>query len=124
MRIYNPSNWYWIVGGDESRVFSSAAGNYVPANDATYQAWLAVNENPTRIETESALGEVLANVRIRPADAASGVIDGFKERHARVMSEEVQTKALLWCINEIRVLKGQAALTTLPQIRAFLKGIM
>ncbi len=26
---YNPSDWFWIVGGDESRAWSSAAGAYV-----------------------------------------------------------------------------------------------
>lgn len=36
---YNPSNWFWIVGGDESRVYSSAGGDFVPANDAAYVEW-------------------------------------------------------------------------------------
>lgn len=26
---YSPRNWFWIVGGDESRAWSSAAGAYV-----------------------------------------------------------------------------------------------
>lgn len=29
MNEYSPFDWYWIVGGDESRFWSSAAGGYV-----------------------------------------------------------------------------------------------
>lgn len=52
MPEYNPFDWYWIVGGDESRLWSSAAG-----------AW--VDEMPdgagvTRIASEAELDEVLA----------------------------------------------------------------
>jgi hypothetical protein len=68
------------------------------------------------------LGEVLANARVRPVRAA--VLDAYKGQHAKRMTDEVQTKALLWCINEIRTLKGEQPLNTMPQIRAFLKGIM
>ena len=33
MMFYNPANWYWLVGGDASRVYSSARAAYVPATD-------------------------------------------------------------------------------------------
>jgi hypothetical protein len=122
MKIYDPRNWYWIVAGDETRVFSSATGNYVPANDATYIAWLADGTRPTRIPSEEELGEVLADARVRPVRAA--VLDAYKGQHAKRMTDEVQTKALLWAINEILTLKGQPTLTTGPAIRAFLKGLM
>jgi hypothetical protein len=122
MKNYDPKNWYWIVAGDETRVFSSATGNYVPANDATYVAWAADGTMPTRILNETELGEVLADARVRPNRAA--VLDAYKGQHAKRMTDEVQTKALLWCINEIRALKGEAALTTGPAIRAFLKDLM
>lgn len=122
MKIYNPANWYWIVSGNEAQVFSSATGNYVPANDATFLAWKADGTLPTRIASEAELGEVLADVRIRPNRAA--VLDAYKGQHAKRMTDEVQTKALLWCINEILTLKGQPTLTTGPAIRAFLKDLM
>jgi hypothetical protein len=122
MKNYNPSNWYWIVAGDESRVFSSATGNYVPATDPTYLAWRADGAMPTRILNETELGEVLADARVRPQRAA--VLDAYKGQHAKRMTDEVQTKALLWCINEIRTLKGEAPLTTGAAIRAFLKELM
>jgi hypothetical protein len=79
--MYNPLDWYWIVGGtgpqiaapgapftgDETRVFSSARLQYVPVSDPQYQAWrsseMAVNggmEPATRIDTEANLAAVLA----------------------------------------------------------------
>ena len=122
MKTYNPANWYWIVAGNEAQVFSSATGNYVPAGDPTYLAWRADGTMPTRILNETELGEVLADARVRPQRAA--VLDAYKGQHAKRMTDEVQTKALLWCINEIRTLKGEAPLTTGATIRAFLKELM
>lgn len=121
-KAYDPKDWYWIVGGNEAQVFSSATGDYVQTNNAAYVAFLADGNLPTRIVSEAELGEVLASARVRPTRAA--VLDSFRETHAKQMTDEVQTKALLWCINEIRVLKGEAPLTTIAQIRAFLKGVM
>jgi hypothetical protein len=123
MRTYDPSNWYWIVGGNEAQVFSSAIGSYVPADDATYQAWIADGTTPTRILNETELGEVLADARVRPADAATAVVDAFKERHARELTMQVVAKWMLWATNEIRVLKGQAPVSA-AQFRNFLKGQM
>ena len=48
---YDPFNWFWIVGGDESRAWSSAAGCYV----SEYQT-----DRLTRILNEEELTEVLA----------------------------------------------------------------
>jgi hypothetical protein len=122
-RNYNPANWYWIVAGDESRVFSSAVGNFVPANDATFLAWKADGTLPTRIVSEIELGEVLAEVRIRPADAAATIVDAYKDRHAREITLQVVAKWMLWATNEIRTIKGQAPVSA-AQFRAFLKGQM
>ena len=47
---FNPTNWFWIVGGDESKAWSSAAGAYV----ADYQA-----DAVTRILNEDELSDVL-----------------------------------------------------------------
>lgn len=122
MKTYDPKDWYWIVGGNEAQVFSSATGNYVSANDPAYLAWLADGTRPTRIASEAELGEVLAEARVRPQRAA--VLDAFKAQHAKKMTDEVQTKAILWCINEILTLKGSAALTKGADIRNFLKELM
>ena len=68
--MYNPLDWYWIVGGtgpqiatpgspftgDETRVFSSARLQYVPVSDPQYQAWrssqMAVNGGIVRAEAQ------------------------------------------------------------------------
>jgi hypothetical protein len=122
MKNYNPNNWYWIVAGNEAQVFSSAVGNYVSASDAAFVAWKADGSMPTRIASEIELGEVLAEARVRPQRAA--VLDAYKGQHAKRMTDEVQTKALLWCINEILTLKGQGTLTKGADIRNFLKELM
>lgn len=48
---YDPFNWYWIVGGDEGRAWSSSASAYV-------LQW--PNDSITRISSEEDLSEVLA----------------------------------------------------------------
>jgi hypothetical protein len=123
MKNYDPTNWYWIVAGDESRVFSSAVGNYVQADDAAFLAWKADGSMPTRILNETELGEVLADARVRPADEAATVVDAFKDRHARELTLQVVAKWMLWATNEIRTLKGQAPVSA-AQFRNFLKGQM
>jgi len=47
---YTPDNWFWIVGGDESRAWSSAAGAYVPDYP---------DDQVTRICSEAELNDVL-----------------------------------------------------------------
>lgn len=84
MALFNPHDWYWIVGGngphidepggeftgDDSRRFSSARNGYVSATDATYVAWrdaamAASDFDPTtRIDAEDNLAAVLATYDI------------------------------------------------------------
>jgi hypothetical protein len=79
MALFNPLDWYWIVGGngphidapggeftgDADHVFSSARNGYVPADDAAYQAWREARiaetgaDMTTRIDTEDNLAAVL-----------------------------------------------------------------
>lgn len=55
MEEYNPINWFWIVGGDESKAWSSAVGEYL-------------TEYPpgrlTRIANEVELYDVLARLNL------------------------------------------------------------
>jgi hypothetical protein len=55
---YNPKDWYWIVAGSTTQVFSSARQAYVPVTDATYLAWRELNF-PTQIISEAELIAVL-----------------------------------------------------------------
>lgn len=60
MTVYNPAAWYWTVGGDTTRAYSSAASAYFSSNDATFTAWRDAGGAPTRILDEAELGAVLA----------------------------------------------------------------
>jgi len=51
MSDYNPRDWYWVVGGDESRAWSSASGEY----ESEYPG-----ERATRVPNEVELFDVLA----------------------------------------------------------------
>lgn len=56
---YSPDKWYWVVAGSTTQVWSSAAAAYVPVVDLTYKAWIAAGNQPTQIDTEFSLNEVL-----------------------------------------------------------------
>ena len=122
MKNYDPKDWYWTFKNEPGSLFSSAVGDDVAANNPAFVAWSADGTMPTPIANRAELGEVLADARIRPTQAA--ILDAFKGQHAKKLTDEVQTKAILWCINEILTLKGQLTITTGPAIRNFLKGLM
>jgi len=123
MRDYDPKDWYWTFQNEPGATFSSAVGNDVAANDPALLAFLAGGNTPTSILNRAELGEVLADARVRPADAATGVIDAYKDRHSREVNMQLVAKWMLWATNEIRVLKGQAPVSG-AQFRNFLKGLM
>lgn len=56
---YNPGDWYWIVAGSTSQVWSSARVEYAPVNDQTYVAWLSSGGLPTKIANATELAQVL-----------------------------------------------------------------
>lgn len=121
VKTYNPFDWYWIVGGDETKAFSSAVANYVPANNATFVSWKADGTLPTRIANEAELGEVLAPYNIRPV--AANVLEGYKDSQSRKLTLEVVAKVLFNLANEVRALKGQQPVNA-AQFRAYLKELM
>lgn len=59
MRYLDLSDWYWIVDGDETRIYSSASRAYVSPADTAYQAWLAGDGMPSRISSEQELCDLL-----------------------------------------------------------------
>jgi hypothetical protein len=63
---YDPSNWFWIVAGNATQVYSSRRAETVSATDDTYQAWLASGGTPTRIDTMDSLIEVLRAANVPP----------------------------------------------------------
>lgn len=118
---YSPDSWFWVVGGDETRVYSSAAGRFVQPGNAAYQAFLAAGGIATRIASADDLGDVLADAGVRPEDAT--LLDRFKDRQSVNISVKTLAKVLFVFANEIRVLKGQQALTA-QQFRGWLKEQM
>lgn len=125
---YDPLDHYWFVGGDQTRAFSSKIGDYVPANDPTFQAWLTSGGKPTKIDTEASLGEVLSGVLIRPV--ATNVLDGYKDALAGNIVAQVIFKVLFNHENRLRAceralnLNGSPADLTPAQARAAVKALM
>lgn len=63
---FNPSNWYWFVAGDTTKVFSSAIGNYVLVSDPTYQAWVTQGNRTSTIASEQELYDLLVSAGVDP----------------------------------------------------------
>ena len=120
-KVFNPSDWYWIVGGDGTRVFSSARGDYFAASDATYAAWAADGTVPTSIGSEAELGDVLAPYSIRPT--AANVLDGYQDSQSKSLNIQTVAKVMFFLTNQVRSLQGQTALSA-AQFRALIKGLM
>lgn len=121
MSEFNPLDWYWVVNGATEEVYASKSGGFVSVNNPAYVAWLAAGDRPTRIASEAELGEVLAAYSVRPV--AASVLDGYQDTQSRQLTLQVVAKVLLWCVNEIRTLKGQQTITG-AQFRNFIKGLM
>lgn len=121
MTDYDPKDWYWIVGGDESRVFSSARGGFFPVGDATYQAWLRGGGFPTRIASKAELGEVLAPHFARPEDA--DVLDAYKDSQATKLTVETVAKVTFNHENRLRALEGKQPING-SQFKTALKDLM
>lgn len=78
-----PTDWFWIVGGDESRAWSSAAGAYVTT-------WPA--DAVTRIVSETELSEVLSGYgRVGPSPLPDQINAECKRRIFAVASQTAQT---------------------------------
>lgn len=58
-RIFDPKDWYWTVGGDVSRVYSSDQRKYVSLSDPAYQTWLGANQYPSDVATEDDMWTIL-----------------------------------------------------------------
>jgi hypothetical protein len=76
---FRPTDWYYQVGNDPANVYSSARGNFFPAADAGYQAWLAGPENMLSVvETKAAIGASLASYQQVKTPIDPGVLAGWQ----------------------------------------------
>ena len=121
MLPYTPADWYWVVNGSTTQVYSSKTGDYLPLTAPVYVGWQQAGGVPTRIASEAELGDVLAPYAIRPV--AANVLDSYKDAHSKKLTIEVVAKVLFNLVNEVRALKGQPAINA-AQFRAYVKGLM
>lgn len=56
---YNPKDWFWIVGGDETQVYSSRSKAYVLVAGETFTQFIGTGGVATRIRNEVELQDVL-----------------------------------------------------------------
>jgi hypothetical protein len=84
---YMPRHWYWRVGADAGRVYSSETVGYVFTDNPDYLKWLARNEQgPTKIANEQELWNVLAEAKVDlPSGAAAS--DDSKDRQIESMHQ-------------------------------------
>ena len=77
MRQYDPKDWYWVVGGSATEVYSSKTHTFVPITNADYLTWKADAPFPptTQVANNAELGSVLAQHDLRPTIA--GVLAGY-----------------------------------------------
>lgn len=112
MKFYNAKDWYWFVGGNLSKVFSSKTGDYVLVNDPAYLSWASDGTIPTRILTETELGEVLATQQVRPTQ--SGVLDGYTSSLADGQIAATGFKIMFNHENRIRAIERALGLNGSP----------
>lgn len=125
MKDFNPRDWYWIVAGDETRAFSSAARAYVNANNATFTAWKADGTLPTRIASEAELWDHLARNVPQIAELIPSALDVLKDRVLDQMNGNVAGllfKALYNIDSRLRVLESRPSITQ-AQFRNGLKAL-
>lgn len=118
---YTPANWYWFVAGDETKVYSSAAGRFVQLSNKAYEDWLASGGRPSRIISLDELAEVLSNANVRPIDA--DMLDRYKTAHAGKLTLEIVAKLLFAIVNDRRVDKGEEPFTP-AEFKAWIKERM
>jgi hypothetical protein len=121
MADYNPTNWYWQVGADETKLYSSASGDYVLPTNQAYVAWSSDGTRPTRIASEAELGSVLAPLSLRPSNAS--VLDAYKDSQAAELTVKNAIKIIFNHENRIRALEGKQPITA-NQLRQAIKELM
>lgn len=77
---YDPIDWYWFVGGDDTRVWSSARAGYFQVSDADYQGWLDEGGAATHIASEAELSDVLRPYGLRGPHVAPSDIHAERDR--------------------------------------------
>lgn len=60
MNAYNPKDWYWQIGSDQTQFWSSKNNAFVAASDTAYSAWYAHGNSATPVASLAiALGVIV-----------------------------------------------------------------
>jgi hypothetical protein len=113
MRPYHLADWYWFVGGDQTRAYSSAATDYVPADDPIFVDFLDDDNRPTSIDTEFNLGAVLGQLPTELAPTPPGILDGYTAFLAEQAGDD---PAWVNHENRLRVIEGQLGISSEPPL--------
>lgn len=115
---FDPTDWYWQIGDDLTRFFSSKTGGYVQPDDPALLAWLANDHRVSQIASETELWDILAE---RYPDGLPNVPEARnKGADFEWNSLPRGAKKLLFSHeNRIRALEGKPALTLQQFIAAY-----
>lgn len=130
--LFDPASWYWIVGSDTTRVYSSAQQpdqsgpvGYVPTRDPTYLAWRADPSHVTsQIATEQDLWDYLNGRVLNATPPTSTSTDAAKDQRINTQLSEIIYQIAFSHENRIRALEGQGAITHdqfLSRVKALMK---
>lgn len=124
---FNVRNWYWIVNGSTTQVFSSKTKGYVSVNDSTYKAWLAKGGRPTEIKNEAELFEMLAEKAPECLPSTTAANIARQERLISLLDKAELGRVVLTIAfkheNRIRVLEKKSEITV-DQFKAALKEML
>lgn len=84
--LYDPASWYWRVGADADRLWSSRQADYVDL--ATAQPWIGAGGVPTVIASEALLFDV-----IRAAGLPTGALGSVAQQAAAMIVRSAVTLA-------------------------------
>jgi len=117
--LFDIYNWFWIVGGAQDQVWSSAAMAYVPITDNNYQAWIAAGNIPSNINSEEELREILKR-RASDICTQDERVDAAFERNGDADFVRLTFESFFELINRILVLEGNQQITRI-QFKTWLK---
>jgi hypothetical protein len=115
--IFNSNNWYWIVAGSTTQVYSSSTGDYILVSNPTYQSWLSTGNKPTNIDSEANLGDVIATLGA-PKPVNANVLAAWQNSLANNVNQAI-FKVLFNHENRIRTLEGKSTITVQQAIAGF-----
>lgn len=95
---YTPNDWYWIVAGDETRIYSSSKLAMLPATDSAYVSWLTSGAIPTRIDSMDSLNGVLTAASVLPNILPQDLMAQFTADDATKIQAAIAGNVQFWLL--------------------------